>query len=169
MKNVTTTRTLLATATLALALLALPAVAETPENHAPSGSAKALHAQAMAQTSQDKMDAMHAHAMENAEEKAEAMAKLAMADAGHDHAKMMAAEGADVIEASGVVLAIHADKSRINLHHEPIPALDWPAMKMPFSVKDADLLDGLTVGDRVYFTLDGAGASQTITSLTVLE
>lgn len=87
----------------------------------------------------------------------------------HDAADMAKADTADMIKANGTVLAIDADALKVNLEHDPIPELNWPAMKMPFSVKDATLLEGLNVDDRVQFTLDAEGASQTITSLTVLK
>lgn len=87
----------------------------------------------------------------------------------HDAADMAKADTADMIKADGTVLAIDVDALKVNLEHDPIPELNWPAMKMPFSVKDATLLEGLNVDDRVQFTLDAEGASQTITSLTVLK
>lgn len=49
----------------------------------------------------------------------------------------------------GVVRALAADE--IELDHEPVPALKWPAMTMPFALKSPALLQGLTVGDRVRF------------------
>lgn len=96
-----------------------------------------------------------------------AMAKQDMGH--HDAADMAKADTGEMIEAAGNVLAIDIDTLKVNLEHDPIPELNWPAMKMPFTVTDATMLDGINEGDRVLFTLDAGGNSQTITSLTVME
>jgi len=54
-----------------------------------------------------------------------------------------------VHEARGVIEAIGADE--VTLRHEPVPALKWPAMSMPFALKSAQQTAGLKVGDRVRF------------------
>lgn len=41
----------------------------------------------------------------------------------------------------------------VNMSHDPIPALDWPAMEMDFTVKKGVSLDGLSKGDNVEFEL----------------
>ena len=41
----------------------------------------------------------------------------------------------------------------VTLTHDPIAALDWPAMTMGFKVKDHGQLSKLNVGDAVTFNL----------------
>lgn len=40
----------------------------------------------------------------------------------------------------------------ITLDHEPVPALEWPSMVMPFALARPSLTQGLQPGDRVEFT-----------------
>lgn len=68
------------------------------------------------------------------------------------------------VGAVGVVRAIDAKAGKLTLAHEAIPALKWPPMTMAFKVADPALLNGLTVGKKVRFKLQG----QTIVGLTVL-
>jgi Cu/Ag efflux protein CusF len=53
--------------------------------------------------------------------------------------------------ATGEVTRIDRAQSRITLKHGEIKPLDMPAMTMVFRVKDAKLLEGLNVGDKVRF------------------
>jgi len=59
------------------------------------------------------------------------------------------------IAALGVVEKVAGRE--ITLSHEPIPALDWPAMTMPFGVADGVDLSGLTPGQRIRFWLEKRG------------
>ena len=53
------------------------------------------------------------------------------------------------IEGKGIVKAIDLPAGRIVLAHEPVR--HWPAMTMPFAVRDRALLRGRKVGERVVF------------------
>lgn len=55
----------------------------------------------------------------------------------------------DRIVGKGVVKSVDASAGRIVLVHEPV--LDWPAMTMPFAVRDRALLRGRKVGERITF------------------
>lgn len=55
--------------------------------------------------------------------------------------------------ARGAVTAIDVAGGRIELEHEPIPALKWPAMVMMFPVADKVLLSRVKRGDAVDFAL----------------
>lgn len=52
------------------------------------------------------------------------------------------------------VVAVDLDAGRITLAHEPIPALNWPAMTMDFMVRDAQQIAAVKAGDTVRFELD---------------
>ncbi len=55
-------------------------------------------------------------------------------------------------DATGVITEIRRERSSITIHHDPIEGL-MPEMTMPFEIEDASLFEGLSVGDRVAFTL----------------
>jgi len=59
---------------------------------------------------------------------------------------------------TGVVTEIDARQAMVTLKHDPIPALGWPSMTMPFRVTPPTLLDGLKVGQKIEFdTNEGHG------------
>lgn len=61
---------------------------------------------------------------------------------------------ADATRAAGVVNKIDAPGRRLNLTHEPIPAIGWPSMTMDFPVAASVDLTGLRPGARVTFTIE---------------
>lgn len=63
------------------------------------------------------------------------------------------------IAAAGVVKGVDAAKRRLNLAHDPIPAIGWPAMTMEFDVAKTVDLGAVKPGQAVQFTLtkDAAG------------
>jgi len=61
---------------------------------------------------------------------------------------------------TGKVTALDAHAGTIELDHEQIPALGWPAMTMEFGVADKALLKGLKPGDRVDFEVAARGPNE---------
>ncbi|WP_374344937.1 efflux RND transporter periplasmic adaptor subunit [Phenylobacterium sp.] len=61
------------------------------------------------------------------------------------------------------------DTRSITLSHQPVPALQWPAMTMGFTVADPSLTRGLKVGDQVQFAFDQVGANHTIRRITKMD
>ena len=59
-----------------------------------------------------------------------------------------------IIEAAGVVQVLKPEEGVINLKHEPIDALGWPAMTMDFSLVEGVNIEGLQVDDTVTFMLE---------------
>jgi Cu(I)/Ag(I) efflux system protein CusF len=58
----------------------------------------------------------------------------------------------------GVVTELDPQDATVTLRHEPIPALGWPSMTMPFRANPPSLLAGLKVGQRIEFdTNEGSG------------
>lgn len=55
----------------------------------------------------------------------------------------------------GKVTGLEIAGARVELDHGPIPALQWPAMRMEFKLADPKQLDGLAQGDEVQFELRG--------------
>jgi Cu(I)/Ag(I) efflux system membrane fusion protein len=54
---------------------------------------------------------------------------------------------------TGTVQAVDPKDGSVEISHEPIPSLNWPAMSMEFKVKDKALLAGLKPGQSVEFDL----------------
>jgi membrane fusion protein, copper/silver efflux system len=54
-------------------------------------------------------------------------------------------------KARGTIVGIDAATGRVELQHEPIAALQWPAMTMQFVAEDKRQLAGLRAGDAVEF------------------
>ena len=70
------------------------------------------------------------------------------------------------IEAQGIIEAV--SPTEITLSHEPIPALDWPAMTMAFPVATGVKTAGLKAGQRVRFILVKGGDTPTVTAIQPL-
>ena len=68
--------------------------------------------------------------------------------------------------AKGKVDEIEGDV--ITLQHEPVPALKWPAMTMPFNLSDATLAKGLKPGQAVEFSFSKGDAGFVITHIKPL-
>jgi Cu(I)/Ag(I) efflux system protein CusF len=51
----------------------------------------------------------------------------------------------------GVVRSVAAGNASLVITHDPVPALNWPAMTMNFELEDPALADDLAGGDRVRF------------------
>lgn len=72
---------------------------------------------------------------------------------------------ASVTLSSGEVLKLDPGKAKITLRHTAIEHLGLPAMSMSFHVRDAALLDGLRVGDKVRFSADRIEGQFTVTRI----
>ena len=77
------------------------------------------------------------------------------------HAGHAAPAAAGSVEGTGVVKKIDAKSGSVTIAHDPIKALNWPAMTMPFKVADKALLAKMKPGAKVRFQLEG----QTITDV----
>jgi len=53
----------------------------------------------------------------------------------------------------GVIKSVDAQNASINITHDPIPALQWPAMTMDLPVTEEVDLSGVKPGDTVVFTI----------------
>jgi Cu/Ag efflux protein CusF len=60
---------------------------------------------------------------------------------------------ADAANGKGTVNRINADAGSVNLSHEAIPAIKWPAMTMDIKVADKKILSGVKAGQTVTFGL----------------
>jgi Cu(I)/Ag(I) efflux system membrane fusion protein len=66
----------------------------------------------------------------------------------------------------GVVTEMDAES--VTLEHEPVPALKWPGMTMPFKLAKPELAKGLKVGLQVTFSFVKQGDDWAITQISPL-
>lgn len=69
------------------------------------------------------------------------------------------------VSATGVVQQVKLEEGRVEISHQEIPALGWPAMTMFFRVKDKALLGGIAAGDKVRFELEKDARGLAITRI----
>ena len=81
-----------------------------------------------------------------------------------DHSMHMAAQS-PAVQAVGVVKAVDAANGKVTIEHEPIAALQWPAMTMRFTFKDPKLVEGLKAGDKIHFTFTQEGQLSVLQSI----
>jgi len=68
-------------------------------------------------------------------------------------------------EVRGIIQSVMADHKMVNIKHDPVPELEWPAMTMDFKVADDVDLDSLKPEDKVFFDIDKMGDDFVITSI----
>jgi Cu/Ag efflux protein CusF len=85
---------------------------------------------------------------------------------GMNDSKMSNTKKATTADATGTITALNAANHKITFDHGPIPAIDWPAMKMEFAVVPSVDLAKLKTGDKVKFTLSGSGNTYTVQSIS---
>jgi Cu(I)/Ag(I) efflux system membrane fusion protein len=78
---------------------------------------------------------------------------LARLEGAKDAPKAAAAAAAPGHRGRGRIAAIDAAKGRVELDHDAIPSMKWPAMKMGFAVSDKNALSKVKPGDTVEFTV----------------
>ncbi|HGW6105589.1 TPA: cation efflux system protein CusF [Citrobacter werkmanii] len=74
----------------------------------------------------------------------------------HQHGDMMnmqpAAQQEQRISATGVIEAVDMESKKVTIKHDPIPAVNWPAMTMRFTLVADTRADDIKPGDKVAFT-----------------
>ena len=93
---------------------------------------------------------------------------------GEDMSDMQDTEKSEMVtvkkvSGSGVVKMIMSEDRKLNLQHEPIEDLGWPAMTMDFSVADGVEISGLSVDDNVMFQLEQRNDRYLITSVHTMD
>ncbi len=67
---------------------------------------------------------------------------------------------------AGEVTKLDKAAGKVTLKHGEIKNLDMPPMTMVFRSKDAKLIEGLAVGDKIRFTAEKLNGQYTLTSVT---
>lgn len=75
---------------------------------------------------------------------------------GHDMDRMLEMRQSHMVEALATVTSVYPAEDKIGLAHPAIPEINWPAMTMDFAVPPSVDVEGLSVGDKVQFTLHRA-------------
>lgn len=70
------------------------------------------------------------------------------------------------IMGTGILKELMPMQNKINMAHDPLPALDWPSMVMDFDLKENLSLKGLNKGDKVEFELEKSENGYMIKSIT---
>jgi len=83
----------------------------------------------------------------------EASLKASFSRMGSDDAGNTKPDAGEPVMGMGTVNEVFAEDRRMNVSHEPIEALDWPAMSMDFRLTDGVSLEGIDAGARIHFTL----------------
>ncbi len=65
----------------------------------------------------------------------------------------------------GIIQAVKADEKKLNMQHDPIPELGWPAMTMDINVADDIDLSHFKSDDKVVFDIEKMGEDFVITSI----
>ncbi len=63
------------------------------------------------------------------------------------------------LEIIGVIKAIDGEADRVTIAYEVVEALNWPPGTQPFPVAKTALLNGVTVGEKVRFSIDSGQIS----------
>lgn len=81
-------------------------------------------------------------------------------------AMQLAQAGPAPAQGTGTINSVDATARKINMNHEPIPAIGWPAMTMDFAVAPSVDLRAVKPGTRVNFQMmQGQGGMYVIQSI----
>jgi Cu(I)/Ag(I) efflux system protein CusF len=70
-----------------------------------------------------------------------------------------------IIVGKGMVVSVDKAAGKVNLKHEAIPAIGWSAMTMDFKVTDKSVLEKVTKGEQIEFTLVKRGHEYLISNI----
>ena len=79
-------------------------------------------------------------------------------------AEPAAPQAAGVYFGSGDVTAVAGDQ--FTIAHGPVEGIGWPAMTMTFRAGAPEMVQGVSVGDRVSFSFRQDGSAYVLTSLS---
>jgi len=71
-------------------------------------------------------------------------------------------------QATGTVTALDVKAGTVTISHNPIAALNWPAMTMSFKVNPVSLVKTVKVGQKIRFTVMTGGAAPEVTTIQAI-
>ncbi|MBB3103345.1 copper-binding protein [Azomonas macrocytogenes] len=78
-----------------------------------------------------------------------------------DHASVVQKAATETVSTSGTVKQIDKENGALVIAHEAVPALQWPAMTMPFKAT-AEQLTQVEVGEKVDFEFSTEGVASIV-------
>ena len=103
----------------------------------------------------------------------EAVKKMPMDHSKHEgmnHSGHDMAGDSKVVMGKGIIHSVSKMNKKVNLTHEPIPALGWPAMTMDLDVSEDVDLKSLVLNRQVHFYLElGKDKIYRITKITTMD
>jgi Cu(I)/Ag(I) efflux system protein CusF len=82
-----------------------------------------------------------------------------------DAAGAASGDASDAALAEGEIRKVDREAGTLTLRHGPLRNLGMPGMTMVFGVKDATLLDGLEVGEKIRFRAEQIDGRIVVTSI----
>jgi Cu(I)/Ag(I) efflux system protein CusF len=79
--------------------------------------------------------------------------------------KMGEGKADETHKGKGTVKSVDAGKGTVNLAHDPIKSMNWPAMSMTFKAKDKAMLKKMKPGAKVEFSFEQSGKDYIITEI----
>lgn len=97
------------------------------------------------------------------------IARMSSPDIKKEMDSMTDMDMSEKIMAIGILKELMPKQNKINLAHDPIPALDWPDMVMDFEINADVSLKDLNKGDKVEFELVKGENGYVVKSITKLK
>jgi Cu(I)/Ag(I) efflux system periplasmic protein CusF len=66
---------------------------------------------------------------------------------------------------TGTVKSVDAKQGTVNLAHDPIQSMNWPAMSMTFKAQDKAMLEKVKPGAKVEFSFVQSGKDYVVTDI----
>lgn len=104
-------------------------------------------------------------ACDGGQEAAEENAPMAESMQAEDMPMTGSDAGVQTASAEGTVTAVDDEAGTITIDHEPVPAVEWPAMTMAFEADEA-ARQSVAVGDEVTFEFRMSDSGNAITSIS---
>lgn len=86
-----------------------------------------------------------------------------------DFTRMSSSSDNASVWAKGMVKAVRAEQRSVTIAHEPVEALDWPAMTMDFSVAGDVAIEKLAQGQSLHFEIGRANGSPVVTGIHIMQ
>ncbi|MBD3584736.1 efflux RND transporter periplasmic adaptor subunit [Salinimonas sp. HHU 13199] len=71
--------------------------------------------------------------------------------------------------AKGKIKAVRFEQRSVTIDHEPVEALDWPAMTMDFSVAEDVAIEKLAEGQSLHFEIGRTNGSPVVTGIHIMQ
>jgi len=81
------------------------------------------------------------------------LARMGSANGNNKESIVMDKKSTGVITGTGILKRLSSETNKLNMSHDPIPALKWPAMTMDFDVQPGLSMEGLKPEDKITFEL----------------